>query len=734
MQGECCAFIQTDSIDGRKMTRFEKRMRKKHLIEQSKKQWEKSETGKNAAVLVPMLDRVFLLTKEHDAKKWHYNSEFYFRGHLELKRKNPLVRFVPNRRFFEHGGRHLLTEACGEMSYYDPGKFSRHISYTYGAEPDVRMTGDDLLNFFHLTIYDEYLLGDHILSPFSISNAYCYRYRIDSIHGSFVYFTFKARSRNTQLVNGNFIYNSTLHSLMRLSFWGEYGFVKFRMNVHFGTSGKERYWPSESELMFNYTYFGNKFVGQCHMTQKYKLLDDKYNPPSKQSKRYDVSDQYVVSVDTTQAIVDSMEVAKRRTYPLTLNENQYYYEASRKRAEQRAAEAADSLEAKKGKKSGSWFRAAGKAAEMLVRRHSFDISPKSYASISSPHVSFSGWRGVSYRQDVEYCYETEKGRRFSIDPTVGYNFRPKQFVWLVYGDYLYSPRINARLSFEGGTFGRVHSADRLINRMKDENDVEDQETNVDDDVLFNDMYAELQHSFEPLSGLKILVGGVFHNRSPYHVSKERMQILGLKNSYKYFAPRLNIEFTPCQRYYMKGNRRVAVDSKWPTFCVDYERGVNGVFQSESDYEKWEFTITYAFTFDALHRILTKLGGGAFTKKKNLDFVEFRYFYNGIVDYNWNDDVGGVFQLLDGKYYNDTYHYMRAHVVYETPTLLLRNLSTRYLRGERIYLNTLLTPSLRPYIELGYGLSSHILDLSGFASFVKGKYDGVGVKFTLHLFD
>ena len=70
---------------------------------------------------------------------------------------------------------------------------------------------------------------------------------------------------------------------------------------------------------------------------------------------------------------------------------------------------------------------------------------------------------------------------------------------------------------------------------------------------------------------------------------------------------------------------------------------------------------------------------------------------------WNDEIGGVFQLLDGRWYNSSRKYIRGHFTYEAPFLLLRHLKkyTQYVLNERLYLNALVVPHLNPYLEFGY---------------------------------
>ena len=47
---------------------------------------------------------------------------------------------------------------------------------------------------------------------------------------------------------------------------------------------------------------------------------------------------------------------------------------------------------------------------------------------------------------------------------------------------------------------------------------------------------------------------------------------------------------------------------------------------------------------------------------------------------------------------------------------------------------LFMPHLTPYIEVGYGIGTHIFDVGAFAGFKNGEFDGFGFKFTFELFN
>ena len=143
----------------------------------------------------------------------------------------------------------------------------------------------------------------------------------------------------------------------------------------------------------------------------------------------------------------------------------------------------------------------------------------------------------------------------------------------------------------------------------------------------------------------------------------------------------------------------------------------------------EKIVSYIFNreIDEAHNEITKL---------EFYFVDFANFSRHNLPVGWNDEIGGVFQVLDGRWYNSSRRYVRGHFTYEAPFLILKHLMkyTRYVQNERIYVSALAMPHLQPYLEVGYGIGTHIFDVGVFVSSENWKFGGIGCKFTFELFN
>ena len=179
-----------------------------------------------------------------------------------------------------------------------------------------------------------------------------------------------------------------------------------------------------------------------------------------------------------------------------------------------------------------------------------------------------------------------------------------------------------------------------------------------------------------------------------------------------------------------------MSSRYPTFILDYERGLNHVFGSTGVYERLEAEIQHTVRLGLRSKLSYRVGGGGFTNQKETYFVDFANLRNNNLPEGWTDDIGGKFQNLDSRWYNASSYYFRFNSVFEAPFMLLRHIGkyTGHIRNERLYLNFLTMRNLPAHIEVGYGIGTFIFDTGVFLSYNPSSKFGIGYKFTFELFN
>ena len=390
----------------------------------------------------------------------------------------------------------------------------------------------------------------------------------------------------------------------------------------------------------------------------------------------------------------------------------------------------------------------GQLGDALISSYYLNISNigsvKCSPLLNPVSLDYSHSRGITYRQKFKYNrFFTNTERLLKITPQIGYNFRDRMIYAKMDASFQYYPQKRGELEVHMGNGNRIFSS-VVLDRLKEVTD-----SIIDKDKLkldyFKDVYLNLFNSIEVVNGLNIKAGISMHWRSLVNDShkelehkvstKEWAQIRDITSSYNSFAPRIQIQYTPGLYYYMNGKRKMNLRSKMPTFMVDYERGIKGVFGSNGAHERWEFDIQQNIPLGNIRSIGYRISAGLFTQQDNMYFIDFENFRKHNIPEDWNDEIGGTFQLLSGKWFNSSRKYLRGHITYESPFIILQpfNKILEKVQQERLYLGVLNMPGLHPYIELGYGVGTHIFDAAIFFSSMNGNFDKVGFKFTFELF-
>lgn len=169
--------------------------------------------------------------------------------------------------------------------------------------------------------------------------------------------------------------------------------------------------------------------------------------------------------------------------------------------------------------------------------------------------------------------------------------------------------------------------------------------------------------------------------------------------------------------------------------ANYERSFLNVFRSNLDYERWEFDLSYKHKMKSMRAINFRAGTGFYSQRGTDYFVDFDNFRDNNLPTGWDDDWTGQFQLVNEHWYNESNYYIRGNFSFESPLLALTwvPLVGRVIEMERVYISALNIEHTRPYFELGYGFTTRYLSTGIFTSFLGGKFESFGCKFTVELF-
>ena len=652
-----------------------------------------------------------------------------------------MFRYLPKMFRMQKGVREYLMESYSDLHFTAPDIYDQKVIAGYGTVFSGGFQAT-MLEYFHVNVYSATLLYDRLLSPLAKNGKKYYRYQIDTIMGGQDNLHYKIRfipkTKSDQLVGGYMIVSSDVWSVREIRFSGRSELLTFENLIKMGEVGDDNeFLPVRYEFEVRFNFVGNVVDGSYLASLDYSSIELKEKSKyRKEKKKLNLTESYTLRCDTNSLHLDSAYFASLRPIELMDDEKKLYEDYAFRK---------DTTALKPPSKRRVFW---GEIGDFLLSDLNVDLSRigsvKCSPIINPLLLSYSGSNGFSWRQDFKYNRLFSGDKLLRIVPRIGYNFTRKEFYWSANADFDYWPQKRGAIHVNFGNGNRIYSSDVLdeLKAMPDSTFDFDQ-IHLD---YFKDLYFNFRHSIEVVNGLELSVGFSAHRRTA--VEKSRFVVLNsslplasdfldkFKDTYISFAPRVRVEWTPCLYYYMNGKRKINLRSAYPTFSVDYERGIKGVFKSTGQYERIEFDLQHHVQLGLMRNIYYRFGFGAFTNQEQLYFVDFANLARSNLPIGWNDDIGGVFQLLDGRWYNSSRKYVRAHFTYEAPFLFLRHLMkyTRYVQNERLYVNTLFVPHLNPYLEIGYGIGTHIFDVGVFVSSENWKYTEVGCKFTFELFN
>lgn len=701
-----------------------------------------------------ILDKIILLAPLHDKLIDDYTAEIYIKGKVHIRKKNLMMRYLPSMFRPKKGVRDYVLETYSDIHYTAPGIYDHKLKAISGTFGRIRKGDESMKDHFQVKIYSGTLLHSKLVSPLSDIAPKHYRYKVDSVlyaGGEKMYrISFTPRCNSYRLVSGYMLVSDDVWTVRKLKFSGRSEYSRYVSEIEMGKVGTdEEFVPVRFDINATLTFFGNVVDGNYTALLDYKsikMAESLLGPVKKtryKDRNYDLTESFTLEGDTATLNTDTAYFATLRPIPLTEGEECVYQSFYARR---------DTVMSGKKKKESAVFW--GELGDMMVSNYTVDmagIGSIRCSPLLNPFlISYSGTNGFSYRQEFKYNRLFTGDRLLRVTPKMGYNFTHKEFYWTVGGSFGYWPSKRASIHWNIGNGSRIYSSE-VLDEIKA---MPDSTFNLDKIHLesFHDFFMEFKHSHELINGLTLDVGILTHNRTAVNKSVFEPGTDGgsseegetpepdlndkFRNSYISFAPRVKLTWTPGQYYYMSGARKVNLHSRYPTFSVDWERGIKGVFGSTGKYERIEFDMQHKIALSPMSNLYYRAGGGAFVNQKQLYFIDFANFSRSDLPVGWNDDIGGVFQLLDRRWYNSSRKYMRANITYEAPFLIMPRLRTltRFILNERLYFGILAMPNLNPYTEVGYGIGTHVFDFGVFVSNIDGKFKEVGFKFTFELFN
>ncbi|MCD8179199.1 MAG: DUF5686 family protein [Tannerellaceae bacterium] len=683
-----------------------------------------------------IMQLVIANAKRYEKSLSSYESEIYVKGRAEILRQNKLIRFAHHVFPVNRKTKDIVFEMISHSKYEAPNIYYHDFKALNGnAIPNYRKQ-QEFMNFLNLNVYAPTAYNEGYLMPLAKNAFRFYKFDLREVieeDGLKIYkIRFLPNQWSMKLMSGDLYIIDKYWTVDKIDISGRYSFADFNLVMSFSRDYRWFVLPETASLFIRYHILGNAVVSNYDAAFKYQSVEwiEENNTP-RRKRSLDLSNYFRLSSDTIPIIRDTTFWNKKRKIPL-LPEEEILYEKSQLFKEVDPDSTLNLRFLKATEKITNSIRFNNKTMRL---RYSGFLNPF--------RMGYSKKNGFTYKQKVRFTKRFENDKEFRVNPSLGFVSRRKEvfFDVPIYWDYL--PKKMGSFSLTGGNENTGYSSEIMdeLNEMLKDSTFTFEDLNMQ---YFRHYYLTFRHNIEIFNGFQVSADLSYHKRTaikkPNLIDDDLEEDITdiINDRYNDFTPLVRFTYTPRQYYRMDGKRKEYVYSRFPTASVEFARGVPGVLNSTGNYTRIEGEINQSIPIGMLRIFNYHLSAGAYTLKKSTYFSDFEYFRRRNFPDTWEDQIGGVFNLLDSEWFNASDRYFQAHFMYESPFVLFQlfntKLASRLVLSERFYFSTLTTPALPSYSEIGYGIGNQLFNVGVFAGFKRYEYQSIGFKFTFEIFN
>jgi hypothetical protein len=660
-----------------------------------------------------------------------YHATVYVKGMHETVKKNFLYPFAPSYLYMD---RDMFAEALLSVHYRAPSYHSGKVTVVSNSFANVSDIEDRVMQFLQVNIYRPDVINDEVRLPERDGAFRYYRFeylgKLDTLGYSVHRIGVHPKTRSEQLVSGTYYIIDGIWNLIRVEMRGRREFSKFLSVMNYAPSGGSFPLLSTVDLSFETSIAGNITANRYHASFTYESILSS-EPQWEKKPTYDLSRYFGKAPDSLAVVDDDRFWAYVRPVPLTAEETA-------------AVELYDSQSVKHKRGILYTFNNISKGIFAPVRfRHRG--TQMSYSGLANPlEISFMKTEGLGYRQQFSLSKQFNGGREISFTPAVSMFFKKRQLYFRTPLRWLFNPRRFGEILFSienrNQTYG--FKTIEMVNEALRNDSIDFDDLNLD---YYNHLRMNAEAKYEVANGLNLHAGVnmskyipvIKHNpdstQLPSNSDDDLKDIA--RSGYRDLSFILGMDFTPGSYYRIDGKKKKYIGSRFPTLTVEYAKGTR-LIMSNSDFSRIEADLQQNIKVRLMSSVQYFIGAGMFLSTGSAYFTNFNRFRKNNFPQSWSDPDGGVFQLLDGQWYDASLKYLQAHIMYEYPYTILRPFRgiTKDIVKERVYVSYLHTPSIRNYYELGYGVGNFLGNIAIFVSFRNYDYQSLVVKISFGLDD
>jgi len=97
------------------------------------------------------------------------------------------------------------------------------------------------------------------------------------------------------------------------------------------------------------------------------------------------------------------------------------------------------------------------------------------------------------------------------------------------------------------------------------------------------------------------------------------------NGHSAVVASVTLTYQPGQHYIQFPRSKMPIGSKYPTFELQYAKGIPTLFNSTADFDKWKFSVYDNVNLKLLGTLKYRIGAGGFLNNKQVDIPDYQHF-------------------------------------------------------------------------------------------------------------
>lgn len=158
---------------------------------------------------------------------------------------------------------------------------------------------------------------------------------------------------------------------------------------------------------------------------------------------------------------------------------------------------------------------------------------------------------------------------------------------------------------------------------------------------YENYYGSVRFNKRYESGLRLSVGALYEDRLPLNNTTNftffKKDSARITPNYPYeklsaqfpqhqaVLATISLSFKPGQKYIQFPNYKMSIGSKYPTFTLDYTKGIKNILGSDVDFDKWRFTVHDDKNLKLAGAMKYKLGIGGFLNRRSVFIQDYQHF-------------------------------------------------------------------------------------------------------------